>query len=112
MRIGKIHFVSVGEDATLTVKGSRVVKVDKNQATTVTGDRTQEVKSDTIHVKTKLIIDAGSEIVFKTGAASITLKSSGDIAIRGKSLSVTASDKVNIRATSDVQIKGARNAQN
>jgi hypothetical protein len=40
------------------------------------------------------------------------LKSNGDIVIRGKSLTVTASDKVNIRATSDVQIRGARNAQN
>jgi type VI secretion system secreted protein VgrG len=58
------------------------------------------------------VIDAGQEIVFRTGAASLTLKSNGDISIRGKSLTVVASDRVNIRATSDVQIKGARNAQN
>ena len=112
LRVGKMRRVSVGEDSSLTVTGSHVVKVEKEESITVVGARTQEVKSDTIRVKTKLIIDAGTEIVFKTGAASITLKQNGDITIRGKSLSVTASDKVNIRATSDVQIKGARNAQN
>jgi type VI secretion system secreted protein VgrG len=112
LKIGKAYMVSVGADATLSIVGSHTVKVDKEQSVHVTGARTQDVKSDTIHVKTKLIIDAGSEIVFKTGAASITLKQNGDIAIRGASVSVTASGKVAIRATSDVQIKGARNAQN
>jgi type VI secretion system secreted protein VgrG len=112
LKIGKAYLVNVGADATLTIVGSHAVKVDKDQSIHVTGARTHEVKSDTIHVKTKLVIDAGTEIVFKAGAASITLKQSGDIAIRGKSVSVTASDKVNIRATSDVQIRGARNAQN
>lgn len=112
LKVGKTYFVSVGEDATLTINGSQTVKVDKHQSVQVTGDRTQDVKSDTIEVKTKLVIDAGAEIVFKTGAASITLKQSGDIAIRGTSVSVQASDRVNIRATSDVQIKGARNSQN
>jgi type VI secretion system secreted protein VgrG len=112
LAIGKAYTVNVGADASLTIVGSHAVKVDKTQSIHVTGARTHQVESDTINVKTKLVIDAGSEIVFKAGAASITLKQSGDIAIRGKSISVTASDKVNIRATSDVQIKGARNAQN
>jgi type VI secretion system secreted protein VgrG len=112
LKIGKAYVVNVGADASLTIVGSHAVQVDKDQSIHVTGARKHEVESDTFHVKTKLVIDAGTEIVFKAGAASITLKQSGDIAIRGKSISVTASDKVNIRATSDVQIKGARNAQN
>jgi type VI secretion system secreted protein VgrG len=112
LAIGKTYIVNVGANATLTVVGSHAVTVEKDQSIEVTGARTHDVKSDTINVKTKLVIDAGTEIVFKAGAASITLKQSGDIAIRGKSVSVTASDKVNIRASSDVQIKGARNAQN
>lgn len=110
--IGEEYRVTVGKDATLSVKGSRSISIDQHQSTKVKGDRKHEVNSDTFQVKTKLVIEAGQEIVFRTGAASLTLKSNGDVVIRGKSLSVTASDKVNIRATSDVQIKGARNAQN
>jgi type VI secretion system secreted protein VgrG len=86
--------------------------VSQNQSTKVVGERKHEVQSDEYKVKTKLVVEAGSEIAFRTGAASIVLKSNGDIVIRGKSLTVSASDKVNIRATSDVQIRGARNAQN
>jgi type VI secretion system secreted protein VgrG len=112
LTIGEQHFVSVGKDATLSVDGSRSISVAKHQTTKVSGDRSHDVNSDTFQVKTKLVIDAGQEITFRTGAASLTLKSNGDVTIRGKSFSITASDKVNIRATSDVQIKGARNAQN
>ena len=112
LSIGDEYMIKVGKDASLAVTGSHSVTVSKNQSTNVTGDRVHDVKSDTFHVKTKLVIDAGQEIVFKTGAASLTLKSNGEISIRGKSLAVVAADKVSIRATSDVQIKGARNAQN
>lgn len=112
LSIGKSQRVDIGEDASLSVKGERTVLVSKDQRTTVVGDRAHDVKSDTFRVKTKLVIDAGSEIVFRTGSASITLKSNGDISIKGASLSVAAQDKVNIRAVGDVQIRGARNAQN
>ena len=38
-----------------------------------------------------LQVEAGSEIVFKTGGASITLKSSGAIEIKGTSININGS---------------------
>jgi type VI secretion system secreted protein VgrG len=110
--IARSDSLRVGADATLTIQGVHATKVQKDQSIVVIGARSHEVQSDTFKVKTKLVIDAGSEIVFKTGSASITLSSNGNIAIKGKSISVNAADTVKVKATSDVSIKGARNAQN
>ena len=42
----------------------------------------------------KLAIQAGDEIVLKTGQASITMKKNGDIVIKGKDIKIEAMKKV------------------
>ncbi|MEY4575383.1 MAG: type secretion system tip protein VgrG [Pseudomonadota bacterium] len=106
------HALTISESHSLKVAGSDSQQIGKDQNVQVTGARVTQVKSDSTKAGTSIVIDAGSEITLKTGAASITLKSNGDIALSGKTITMNGSDKVNIRAKSDVQIKGSRNAQN
>jgi type VI secretion system secreted protein VgrG len=65
------------------------LNVKNDQKDTIGNDRLTDIgNNDTVKVGESLKIDAGSEIVFKTGGASITLKSSGSIEIKGTSISI------------------------
>jgi len=59
-----------------------------------------------------LAIVAGDEIVLKTGSASITMKKNGEIQIKGKDITVQASGKINMKASSDITMKGSKIKQN
>jgi type VI secretion system secreted protein VgrG len=104
--------VTVGEAHSLKVSGSDSVSVAQDQNLEIGGARMQKVKSDHLNSATKVMIDAGSEITLKAGAASLTLKASGEIVLNGTTVTVKGSETVNIRALSDVLIKGARNLHN
>ena len=53
-------------------------------------------------------IDAGDSITIKTGSASITMKKDGTIVIKGKDITIEGSGKINVKASSDVVIKGSK----
>jgi type VI secretion system secreted protein VgrG len=46
--------------------------------------------------------------MLKSGDASITLKKDGTIILKGKDVSITASGKINAKASGDVIIKGSK----
>lgn len=71
--VGNNRKAQIGNDDLLTVKN--------NQTVAITGD--QKVSS-----KKTITVDAGTSITFKTGAASITLESSGNISVKGTTLSL------------------------
>jgi type VI secretion system secreted protein VgrG len=61
------------------------------------------------------VIDAGDSVTIKTGSASITMKKDGTITIKGKDISIDGKDinvkgsgKINVKASSDVVIKGSK----
>jgi type VI secretion system secreted protein VgrG len=55
-----------------------------------------------------LVIDAGDSVTIKTGSASITMKKDGTITIKGKDITLQGSGKINVKASSDVVIKGSK----
>jgi type VI secretion system secreted protein VgrG len=55
-----------------------------------------------------LTIDAADSITIKTGSASITMKKDGTITIKGKDITLEGSGKINVKASSDVVIKGSK----
>lgn len=61
-------------------------------------------KAIVLDAGTKVTIIAADEITFKTGSASIVLKSGGDISIKGS--------KISVKGSGDVVIKGSKIAQN
>ena len=50
--------------------------------------------------------------ILKCGSASISMKQSGDIVIKGNNLTLKASGKINVKAASTVTIKGSKILEN
>lgn len=69
----KDHELLVKNDQRDQVKHDRITKVDNN---------------DSLKVGKKLLVDVGQEITIQTGAASITMKSDGTIAIKGTQIEI------------------------
>jgi type VI secretion system secreted protein VgrG len=121
--------VSIGKNQTLTVGSNRHVTVDKDESITVSGGRTDKVSknedvsvgknrkvsvgdNDALQVGKNLLLDAGDQITIKTGSASITMKRDGTITIKGKDITLQGSGKINVKASSDVVVKGSKITQN
>jgi type VI secretion system secreted protein VgrG len=127
--VGKDQSLSVGKDQSITVAGNRTLSVEKDETISVNGKREDQIakneeinvgkdrkvsvgENDGLTVAKKLIVEAGDEIEFKSGDASVTLKKDGTINIKGKDITIEGSGKVNVKASSDVVIKGSKIMQN
>lgn len=111
--IGGKRTESVGKDESITISGNRTEDVTKKEQVTIGDQRTVSVsKNDSLTVGKNLVIDAGDEVLIKTGSASINMKKDGTITIKGKDITLDGSGKVNIKASSDVVIKGSKITQN
>ena len=119
--VGESQSLSVGKDQTLSVSGDRTASIDKNESITIAKDQTLTVsgkrkttidKDDTLSVGKKLSVDAGDEIVFQTGSASITLKKDGTITIKGNDITLDGGGNINVKAASNVTVKGSKISQN
>ena len=58
------------------------------------------------------MLKAGDSITLQTGAASITMKKDGTIAIRGKNISIDGSGAINVKAAKNIVMKGQKILQN
>jgi type VI secretion system secreted protein VgrG len=119
--IGSNQAITVGKDRSLTVAKNQTTSVGENLSTSVGKDETRDVagkratnvgKDDVLSVGKKLLVEAADEIVLKTGDASITMKKDGTIKIDGKDVTINGSGKINVKASSDVVVKGSKVAMN
>jgi type VI secretion system secreted protein VgrG len=110
---GKSQTTSVGTDRTTTVSDNCTTSVGKDQKLKVGKNLETEVGDDEKRkVGKKLLIEAGDEVVIKCGSASITLKKDGTVTINGKDITTTGSGKINVKADSDIVMKGSKIQQN
>jgi type VI secretion system secreted protein VgrG len=58
------------------------------------------------------VVKAADEISITTGDASITMKKDGTIIIKGKDITIEGSGKINVKASSDIVMKGSKILQN
>ena len=63
-------------------------------------------------VAKKLTIDAGEEILIKTGDAQLLMKKDGTISLKGKDIAITGSGKITVKATGDMVLKGSKIGEN
>lgn len=120
MSVGKTLKEDVGDNMTVSVDKERTLTVGKKETTSVKEDRSVSVgKSNKMTVKEgykleakTIAIEGKDEIVLKSGKATITLKSSGDIEIKGQNIKVEGKGKVDLKSDSDVKIKGSKIGQN
>lgn len=103
--VGANQSESVGGNASKSVKGNDSLAVDGNRSANIKGD-------DAVKIGKNLVIDAGDSITIKTGDASISMKKNGTIVIKGKDITVNGSGKINIKADSDIVMKGSKILQN
>ncbi|KAI5916438.1 type VI secretion system Vgr family protein [Thauera sp. 2A1] len=119
--IGAYQTVNVGANQDVSVGANRSISSGANLSTSVGADESRDVtngrstnigKDDSLKVGKNLVIDAGDSVTIKTGSASITMKKDGTIAIKGKDISIEGSGKINVKASSDITMKGSKILQN
>ena len=103
--VKKNEQITIGENRTEEVKKNEDVKIGENRAHDVG-------KKDTLTVGKQLLIDVGDQITIQTGSSSIIMKKDGTIQIKGKDISIIGSGRINIKATSDLILKGSKIAEN
>jgi type VI secretion system secreted protein VgrG len=104
---------SVGKDETIDIGRNRSETVGRDETVSIRSNRSHQVaKSDKLNVGKELVINVGDRVLIKTGNASIEMKKSGDIQIKGKNIKVQGSGKIQIKASSDVNIKGSKVTEN
>jgi type VI secretion system secreted protein VgrG len=109
LTVGKDRSEDIGKNDTLTVGENRKSTVGKDDEITVEQNRSTSIgKSDELKVGKNLLIDVAEEVVIKTGDASITMKKDGTITIKGKDITLNGSGKINVKASSDVVVKGSK----
>ncbi|WP_377302775.1 type VI secretion system Vgr family protein [Piscinibacterium candidicorallinum] len=107
--IGGARIENVSKDETISIGGGRTENVGKDESVTVGGGRTVSVgKADKLDVAKTLTINAGDAITIQTGSAKIEMKKDGTIKISGKDITIDGSGKINVKASSDVVIKGSK----
>jgi len=111
--ITKNRTESVGKDENVDIGQHRTVTIAKNETLNIGETRATEVgKDDTLKVGKKYLVNAGDEVTIKTGDASITMKKDGTITIKGKDITIQGSGKINVKADSDVVMKGSKVTSN
>ncbi|MBI5069866.1 MAG: type VI secretion system tip protein VgrG [Deltaproteobacteria bacterium] len=94
----------IGGDLSETVEKKRSLKVGKDFVVNVGGKLSQTVKkAHTLKAK-EILLGAEEKLLIKVGSASIEVKKSGDIVIKGA--------KVEVKASGDIVLKGSKIAGN
>jgi type VI secretion system secreted protein VgrG len=109
VKIGGLQDVDVGVNQSVSVGANGSMKISNNESRDVGDNRTTSIgKDDTLKVGKNLVIDAGDSVTIKTGSASITMKKDGTIVIKGKDIKTEGSGKIDVKASNNVVIKGAK----
>lgn len=96
LEVKKDHTESIGQNMTISVQGDLKETVEGNY---------QEAVKNHYEAKAKTItLQADDEITFKTGSATIQMKSNGDITISGKN--------INVKGSGNVVLKGSKVTSN
>lgn len=121
INMGTSQSVNIGTSQSTTIGSGQTIKVGADLSETiggnhngkVTGERGTSIgKNDKLKVGNVLAIEAGDEIVLKTGSSSIHMKKDGSITIEGKDITIKASGKVVGHASGNMVLKGSKILQN
>lgn len=92
INVANNHSESIGKDKSLDVGGNHKESIGKDMSISIGSNLSEDVGK-------KITISAGDQITLKTGSASITMKSNGDISIKGNNISVKGSGNVTIKGS-------------
>ncbi len=104
LSVGKNISIDITENHTETVGKNMTIGVTKDLRETVEGKYTETVTKEYALSAKTITMTADDQITLKTGSASITMKSNGDITISGAN--------INVKGSGNVVIKGSKITQN
>jgi type VI secretion system secreted protein VgrG len=111
--VGAARAVTVGAGQQISIGANQGESIGRNYSLDVGDNRSANVgKDDALKVGKNLVMDAGDSVTIKTGSASITMKKDGTIVIKGKDITIEGSGKINVKASSDIVMKGSKILQN
>ncbi|MEZ2331243.1 type VI secretion system tip protein TssI/VgrG [Mesorhizobium sp. RCC_202] len=119
--IGAAQTISIGADQSFDVGAGRATKIGADDAMQVGGSQAIKVgkgylleagEDGAIKMGTDLVVEAGDSITLKCGSATIVMKKDGSISIEGKDITVKGSGKIDMKASSDITMKGSKINQN
>lgn len=90
LTVAAAYAVSVGAAMNVAVGGALMQEVGASSSTSVSGEASVKAK--------KIVLEADDEIEIKTGAAKITLKKSGEVAIEGTKIEIKGATMVDVKA--------------
>jgi len=100
------HQLDVRHDQRYTIDNDQAGRVKHDRRITVDNEEQLDVGANaSTTVRRKFKLDAGSEIELVTGASSIVMKSSGEIAIKGLDIRIEGSNAVSVEGGVQVKIK-------
>jgi type VI secretion system secreted protein VgrG len=103
------HTVTIDHDEIITIKNDQTAEVKHDRKHTVTNDDNLTVNNDgTTTIAHNFKLSAGDKIELVCGQASITLKSSGEIEIKGSTIKINGSQKVDITGSMGVEVSGMK----
>ncbi len=132
---GQTHIIgsddgwTVGASQSVTVASDQSFSIGAKQSTSIGSDHSAEIGANSstsvgansstkvgeamaVDVGTTLAISAADEIALVCGSAAISMKKDGTINIEGKDITVTGSGKINVKASSEITMKGSKINQN
>ncbi|WP_095199095.1 type VI secretion system Vgr family protein [Mesorhizobium carmichaelinearum] len=121
--------VQIGADQSFAIAGSKVSQIGKDRNTKIASNDVTEIgaahelkvakgsmfrvgEDSNVNVGKTFVLEAGDSIALKCGSATITMKKDGTITIEGKDISIKGSGKINVKASSDITMKGSEIKQN
>ncbi|HEV7575711.1 MAG TPA: type VI secretion system tip protein TssI/VgrG [Caldimonas sp.] len=111
--VGSSQTVNVGASRSLSVGQQLSVKVGADESREVAGARSAKIgKDEALQIGKNLVIEAGESVSIVTGSAAISMKKDGTITITGKDITITGTGKINVKASSDIVMKGSKILQN
>jgi type VI secretion system secreted protein VgrG len=111
--IGQKQAITIGRDQDVKIGAAQSVDIARDQTLNIGKNQSIDVGSNqNTNVGKGVVIDAGDSITFRTGAASITLKSDGTIQIRGRNITVDGGGKLDVSAAKNMILKAAKILQN
>ena len=103
--VGEAQTHVVGADDRWNIGSNQSVSIGKNQSISV-GENANLDAGKTI------VLNAADSITLTCGAATLQMKKDGTIVLEGKDLTLKGSGKINLKASSDVIVKGSKISQN
>ncbi|UCI17335.1 type VI secretion system tip protein VgrG [Mesorhizobium sp. B2-1-8] len=127
--VGASQSVQIGADQSFAIAGSQTSQIGKDRNSKIADNDVTEIgaahelkiakgsmirvgEDSTVNVGKTFLLEAGDSIAFKCGSATITMKKDGTITIEGKDISIKGSGKINVKASSDITMKGSEIKQN